>query len=433
MPFPEQVPIAILGAGLTGLSCAIELSKRAPFVVFEKTERVGGHASTEHDRGYRFDRTGHLLHLRSKTWRERVLDWLDGDCVELDRRSLVFSSGVYTRYPFQANTYGLPKDIAYECLMGFLRTLTDDKSRTPENFADYCEMHFGPGFSKHFMLPYNEKLWGVPAREISATWCERFVPLPKLEDVIQGALGLPDPKLGYNARFLYPRTGIGALAEAMARRLPSIEFGRAPTRIRAKRRELVFGSERLGYEALVSTQPLPALLATIDELPAEVERARSKLRSTHLYYLDIALNCPAERDFHWAYVPEPKYPFYRVGCYTEFSPALAPAGTASLYVELAAREASSSEQALASVLPGLLEMGVVRSAADIAFARLRRLDYAYVIYDREYEAALGVIRPFLESLHIVSTGRYGGWNYSSMEDALRFGADAAQQALHWLC
>jgi protoporphyrinogen oxidase len=131
-------------------------------------------------------------------------------------------------------------------------------------------------------------------------------------------------------------------------------------------------------------------------------------------------------------VPEPKYPFYRVGCYTEFSPALAPPGTASLYVELAGREASNSEQALASVLPGLLEMGAVRSAADIAFARLRRLDYAYVIYDREYEAALGVIRPFLESLHIVSTGRYGGWNYSSMEDALRFGADAAQQALHWL-
>ena len=33
------------------------------------------------------------------------------------------------------------------------------------------------------------------------------------------------------------------------------------------------------------------------------------------------------------------------------------------------------------------------------------------------------------SNRIISNGRYGGWNYSSMGDALRFGRDAAQQAV----
>src|ERR1039458_2428152 len=36
----------------------------------------------------------------------------------------------------------------------------------------------GAGISKHFMIPYNERLWGVSPSEITAAWCSRFVPLP---------------------------------------------------------------------------------------------------------------------------------------------------------------------------------------------------------------------------------------------------------------
>ncbi|MGC4092185.1 MAG: FAD-dependent oxidoreductase [Polyangiaceae bacterium] len=395
MQLPEHVPIAILGAGLTGLSCGLELERqRASYFIAERAGQVGGHATTREERGYRFDRTGHLLHLRSRELEDEVLSWLDGDCLRIERRSVVFSHGVYTRYPFQANTFGLPKQVAYECLLGYLQTLGAPKAERFHDFADFCQAHFGPGFCKHFMLPYNEKLWGVPASEISSAWCQRFVPLPKLEDVLQGALGLDDPKLGYNAQFLYPRRGIGALPEALARRVPRIALNTAPKRIRASARELCFETERVRYDALVSTLPLPALLALFDELPSDVAEATSRLRASQLFYLDIALDCPARQSFHWAYVPEPKYPFYRVGCYSQFSPALAPPGKSSLYVELSTRTPGSVDAMLAEVLPGLCEMGVIESENDVAFARLQRLDPAYVLYDHQHEAALATITPF---------------------------------------
>jgi hypothetical protein len=73
-------------------------------------------------------------------------------------------------------------------------------------------------------------------------------------------------------------------------------------------------------------------------------------------------------------------------------------------------------------------MGVIDSPGDVRFARLRRLDPAYVIYDRAREGALATIEPFLRHLQVISTGRYGGWNYSSMEDALLFGREAAELA-----
>ncbi len=76
----------------------------------------------------------------------------------------------------------------------------------------------------------------------------------------------------------------------------------------------------------------------------------------------------------------------------------------------------------------LVEMGIIDVPEAVRFARVRRIDHAYVIFDHAYFAALEAIRPFLAGANIVSTGRYGGWNYSAMEDALRFGRDGAAEA-----
>src|SRR6185295_19612472 len=160
-----------------------------------------------------------------------VLGWLEGDCREIARRSVIYSNGVYTRYPFQANTFGLPPAVANECVLGFVQAYFAESPAEPRNFEEFCLRHFGPGITRHFMVPYNSRLWGVPPSEITSAWCQRFVPLPKLEDVIAGAVGLNDHELGYNQRFLYPRLGIGELPLAMHRRLRTVELERAPLRI----------------------------------------------------------------------------------------------------------------------------------------------------------------------------------------------------------
>ena len=424
-----RTPIAILGAGLTGMSAAIELAERGiAHRIFEKLPVAGGHVVTVSDNGFRFDRTGHLLHLKSDALRAQVLDWIGPDYLQIQRRSVVWSNGVYTRYPFQANTFGLPPDIAYECVQGFIDAHFAQNKPEPQNFEEFCLSHFGAGMSRHFMIPYNSRLWGVHPREITSSWCQRFVPLPRLEDVIRGAVGLNERELGYNAHFIYPRLGIGELSHGMARRVQKLELGRSPLGIELGRRRLRFADEELDFDVLLSTIPLPKLLDLIDDLPAPVAEAKAKLRCSHLHYLDVALRRPSGKDFHWAYVPEEKYPFYRVGCYSHFSAALAPPGKSSLYVELAERRPPDLQTLLPDVSRGLIEMGVIDSQGDIEFARARCIDFAYVIFDHDYFAALAVIRPFLEQARIISSGRYGDWNYSAMEDAIIFGKTAAQQA-----
>jgi protoporphyrinogen oxidase len=419
----------VLGAGLTGLSAALELRARGiEHRVFERERVVGGLAITLEDSGFRFDRTGHLLHLRDSGVRARVFGWLDQEPLLVQRNSVIWLEGGYTRYPFQANTHGLPPKIAYPCLLGFVEAHFASPKTEPRNFEEYCLLHFGRGMSEYFMLPYNQRLWGVPAREITTAWCDRFVPRPRLEDVIAGAVGLEDPKLGYNASFYYPRHGIGELGEAMVRRHGPVELECAPLGIDWRRRRLHFSAETVDYDLLVSTLPLPDLIALLEDPPAEVRSAAQSLRAARLWYLDVALATPCQKPFHWVYVPEAQYPFYRVGCYAHFSPATAPPGQAHLYVELVDRQTPELGRLLPEVARGLVEMGLIARASDLAFVRPRHIDHAYVLYDRAREPSLEVLSPFLAEVGILSTGRYGGWNYSSMEDALVFGYEAAVRA-----
>lgn len=423
-----HAPIQILGAGLTGMSAARHLG--GDYELHERLGHVGGHAITSERDGFRFDRTGHLLHLRDPEIRAWVDQLVGHDSVLVQRKSRIFSHGVYTRYPYQANTYGLPPDIAYECLMGYLEALRIEASvPEPRSFEDFCLKYFGAGFSKHFMIPYNEKLWGVHPRDVTAEWCSRFVPRPKLEDVIAGAVGKNDVELGYNASFLYPKLGIGALPTAMQAELGEpVRFHHAPRSIDWRKKLLHFEDGDVPYRALISTMPMDTLIATLVDPPREVVEAGKKLRVNHLYYLDVALDVPCGVDLHWVYVPEEKYPFYRVGCYSHFSEKMAPAGKANLYVELSSREAPDMSLLMPEVARGLVDLRIIQKPEQIRFADLQRIDHAYVVYDHAYFGALSIIRPFLDEQGIFSSGRYGGWNYSSMEDALLFGRDAATSA-----
>ena len=101
----------ILGAGLAGLSAAYHGGGR----IYEKCDIVGGVCISPHIDGYTFDLEIHVLHTKN----QYVLKLLQQDLgLTLDqqtRAAQIYSYDTLTRYPFQANTFGLPIHIAKEC------------------------------------------------------------------------------------------------------------------------------------------------------------------------------------------------------------------------------------------------------------------------------------------------------------------------------
>ena len=124
--------------------------------------------------------------------------------------------------------------------------------------------------------------------------------------------------------------------------------------------------------------------------------------------------------------PEPRFPFYRVGSPSEVNPALAPPGCRSFAVEFAHRGAPDPALLIEQARRGLAECGLI-DGARVRVARARTIPVAYVLFDHDYAAARATVLAHLSAHGVQVAGRYGRWEYSSMEDALLSGREAARK------
>lgn len=198
----------IIGAGVTGLSCAYHLKK--DYLLFEKENIPGGLCRSITTDGFTFDYTGHAIHVRSDYAKKLVLKLISGNVNEVKRNARIYSNSLYVKYPFQANLFGLPEKVIKDCLVGLIEVYLKS-SGTQINplmsFHDWVLMTFGPGLAKHFFFPYNGKLLNTPLKNVTADWVGSFVPRPKLEETILGAVTDFKKDFGYNVFFYYPVTG----------------------------------------------------------------------------------------------------------------------------------------------------------------------------------------------------------------------------------
>lgn len=428
--------VVILGGGLTGLSAAFHLDG-VPRVVLERDAEPGGLCRSFTEEGFTFDCTGHLLHLRDPAIQDLVGRLAPGQFVRHERRALIHSKGVETAYPFQANLHGLPVEVVRECIEGFVEAQVE-RARVGEpdlerlSFREWVETTFGRGIAAHFMLPYNAKLWRADLDSIECGWVSWSIPRPTLGEILGGALGATVRGLGYNPTFLYPKArGIRVLPDAFAARAGEIATGAAVRSIDAAARVVTLADgTRVGYEALISTLPLDRLLAITEGLPPSLPRAGRRLRAVKVLNICLGVDREKVSPAHWIYFPEAAFSFYRIGVPSNLAEGMAPRGCSSIWAErsLLRDERFDEGEVVERTVDDLRRAGLLRPADRIVFRRVGVLDPAYVLYDRHRARTLPGIFAALEAAGIRSTGRFGAWEYNSMEGAIRSGIAAADWA-----
>lgn len=434
---PER-SVLVLGGGLAGLSAAYHLRRDRRFqtLVLEKSGQVGGTARSVRIKGFTFDFTGHLLHLHFDYTKQLIRKLLGKNIYTCERKAAIHSNDMLTPYPFQAHTYGLPARVVRDCVEGFREAVekySDPAARaTSLAFEDWSRRTFGAGIHKHFMKPYNEKLWQVRTTEMTAEWCGMFVPQPKLEDVVRGSREDTTKVFGYNATFLYPKKGgIQVLAEALGRGLPvQLNTGCEEVDWKARRARDSRGKWH-SYDRMVNTMPLAELLKRMKGLPPEIADARDRLRCTSVICINLGVRRAGISDKSWIYFPEKKYVFYRVGFPMNFTPHVVPKGCSSMYVEVSHPSGKKyplgEKELLKRVRAGLEDAGILRKSDQIAVADVIPIKHAYVIYTPDRKEVVGKILSFLDENGIQSIGRYGEWKYSFMEEAILDGKKAAEK------
>jgi protoporphyrinogen oxidase len=432
-PAPPKSDVLVVGAGVAGLSAALHLGGRYRLV--EREARPGGLCRTEVRDGFLFDATGHWLHLRDPDMRRLAEDLLPGGWQAVERRAAIRSHSVFTPYPYQVNTRGLPPEVVAENVLGFLDARYGERGRSlrerePRDFAEHVLRELGEGFARNFMFPYNRKLWTVAPEELSTEWMGRFVPRPTVEQVVRGALGLEAGAVGYNATFLYPREGgIESLVRGLAGRLPRpAECGVWPVAIDPERRRARLSTgEEIAYRAVISTAPLPETVRLVGGAPPAVLEAAAALRASTVTYVNVAARDVGGPPWHWVYLPESRHRPYRVGSASAAVPSLAPPGCRSFYVEFAGRTPLPAAEAEAAAMETLADLGFVRAPDDALFLETRVIPDAYVIHDHACGPARRTVLEWLAGRDVHAAGRAGLWEYSSMEDAIRSGRDAARR------
>lgn len=431
--------ILIIGAGLAGLSTAYHLGNK-DYQMYEKEGEVGGLCRSYEKGGFTFDYTGHLLHLKNDYTSTLLEKILPRTLTPHRRRASIYSKEVLTPYPFQANLYTLPKEVIKECLVGFIEAEKmrkgvrtgrgNPRSRSAYSFKDWIVTMFGKGIAKHFMVPYNEKLWRRDLGNLSSEWVDWSIPLPTLDEVIGGALGLENGHMGYNAQFLYPETGgIGLLPQSFLPHVSTVQCNRRLTAVDLKKKRAWFDDESsVHYDFLVSTVPLPELIDMIRDVPSRIAEMGAGLQHISVLDVNIGITSNGLSDQHWIYFPEPEVPFYRAGCYSHFSRSAAPPKAASLYVEVSylPENPLNRKDVRRSVYDGLRACGIVQDRDQIIIEDIVDIPYAYVIYDTFRQKNLPKIIDYLERNSIFSIGRYGSWEYMSMEDTLLQGKKVAE-------
>ena len=426
--------IVIIGGGLAGLSTAYHLGE-TDHVVLESESTPGGLCRSREIDGFIFDYTGHLLHLRDPRAISLVEDLLPGGLAETARKAVIRSRGVTLPFPYQANLHGLPPDFVARCIVEFVKTLDGEVPDDPAtSFEDWALSVFGQGICDGFMFPYNEKLFRRSPKDMTADWVSWAVPKPNLEEVVRGATGVPNTGMGYNAKFRYPaHGGIGVLPEALARRVRNLRCDCPVAAVDLDAREVTLASgERLGYDRLVVTAPLPAFLAMASGGSLDWPSHTPRLDASVVACLNLGVAREGMGDgAHWIYFPDDDVPFYRAGFPSNFSDAVAPAGTSSMYVEMGLRKDEPYDPAAlsATMEQGLLDSGLLLPDDKVLVRDLVRVDPGYVIFDRSRQKAMAELVPALAAHGVDLIGRYGAWTYSYMERAILDGLETAE-SLH---
>jgi UDP-galactopyranose mutase len=474
----------VIGAGPTGLSAAYHLGQDC--VLLEQADKVGGWCRSIEKNGFTFDFAGHIM-FSNEPYVHRLYRMLLGENVHWqDREAWIYSKNVFTRYPFQGSLYGLPPAVIKECIVGAIEsrfgslkqvrnghangaTSAGDKLKTngngvcanggskaigdccadgileasaplaeaksaPRNFEEFIYAVWGAGIAKHFAIPYNRKLWAVPLSEMETSWLGGRVPLPDLEEIIEGALS-PKPKpMGPNARFGYPlRGGFQALMDAWLPHLQAeLRLHTRVVKVSPRRHSVTLASgATLAYEYLVSTMPLPVLIAQIgEEAPEEIRAAARGLRHVSVRCVHLGVGRENLTGKHWIYYPEDTV-FHRIFVQGNASPHCNPPGGFGLTCEITYSPHKplpcDGEALVRRCIDDCHKVGMFDPGDPVWASAQCDLPYAYVVYDHGRTAAVAKIREWLAERQILLAGRYSEWEYYNSDHAFIAGRNAADR------
>jgi hypothetical protein len=417
----KQIKNLIIGGGISGLTAAYYLKK--DFLIVEKEQELGGYCRTIHNPNYVWDYAGHFYHFKTEQMKQLFLSLVEEDeIITQTKVTKIYYKGKLIDYPFQSNIHQLEKNELLECVYDLF---FKEEKETYDSFLDMLYGKFGGAITEKFLKPYNEKLYATDLTTLDRDAMGRFFPYANLSDIIKNFKN--NQTVTYNDHFLYLKQGTQYFIDKLRAQIDqdSIISGVKVEKIDLEQKvtQLSDGTT-IAYQNLINTSPLNQFFEVLGD---DYSQIISEMSFNKVLVFNLGFNKKSSKynQEHWVYFPDKTLNFYRVGFYDN----ILNQDKLSLYVEIGfSKDASIDvDKELAKTLDGLRAVEILDDEIELVDKSVIIMDPAYVHINGDTDKKITSIKEQLEQQNAYTTGRYGKWTYSSMEDCMTWAYDIAQQ------
>lgn len=421
----SEKPIAIIGAGIAGLTAANFLhSRNVPFVLYEAGKKIAGLAASFKDaEGFSYDFGAHFI-----TNRLAAAIGVGNDCLLVKHYGeTVLLDGKTYDYPF-----GLMK-IPRMTLSGIGSKIKSLKGGyAPKTAAEWFRKSYGRALADEVALPLIEAWSGAPAENLSAAVGEslpgsigKTIYLKAAGRVLGRAVAV-----GYNREMpekwsvhhVYPKNGVSTLCEKLAEGIEDKIKLESPVEEIIVQNETVVAVKAKGetheVSAVVSTAPAD-ILAKLVTGTNRLEKFKN-FRYRPMIFVNMRFEGRGLLPDTVLWLPEKEFPFFRLTEATISMPWLAPAGKTIITVDIGCQKDDEfwtmDEEKLTELCLKHLVKIIPDARARYLGANVLKTPIAYPVFLNEYEAARRDFEKSTGIENLLSIGRNGEFAHIFMED-----------------
>ncbi|CAN5597595.1 FAD-dependent oxidoreductase [soil metagenome] len=418
-------PIAIIGAGLAGLTAANFLqSKNIPFVLFEAGKKIAGlAASFKDEEGFSYDFGAHFI-----TNRLAEAVGVGDECLTVRHYGeAVWLGGKIYSYPF-----GLMK-IPRMTLSGIKSKLQSlGNGHAPASAAEWFRKSYGAALADEVALPLIEAWSGAGAENLSAAVGEslpgsigKTLYLKAASKITRRAVAC-----GYNREMpekasvyhVYPEKGVSTLCEKLATGIEDkIRLETPVEEIIVENQKVVAvkaKGERTEVSAVISTAPANILAKLVKGTDALEEFKNFRYRP--MIFVNMKFDGRGLLPDTVLWFPEKEFPFFRLTEATLSMPWLAPAGKTIITVDIGCEKSDEfwemDEEKLTELCLENLKKIIPEVKEKFLGAKVLKTPIAYPVFLNEYENERQAFEKSTNVENLLSIGRNGEFAHIFMED-----------------
>jgi protoporphyrinogen oxidase len=398
--------IAIIGAGISGLSISQCLKNNFQIKIFEKEDSPGGLIKCENVNGNLYHPVGgHVFNSKNK----EVLDWFwqyfdkDVEFLKANRNAVVLLNAVVINYPIENYAYMMSEETIRRFIKDLLK-INRSPSSTYSNFEEFLKENFGETLYQLYFKPYNEKIWQRKLSDVPLSWLEGKLPMPSIEDMIYNNFMRVNEKNMVHSSFYYPvNNGSQFIADRLVNGL-DISYRTNIEKLKKYREKWVINNDLFDKVIFCGNiKDLPNILCEIINIKPYIEDIQ-KLE----YHGTTSVLCEIDKNpYSWIYLPDRDYSSHRIICTGNFSPQ-----------NNAENKFTSTIEFTDYVEINEIYENLQKMPFNPKYLAHRYTKYTYPIQSSSTKEIVNNIKYSMEKENFYLLGRFAEWEYYNMDTAI---------------